>query len=112
MGLLSLIVWLPLLGTIAILFVPKDQVQPIRWIALAVSGLSFLLACSLAQDFDLASGSVQFAEKLQWVPEMGMSYAVGVDGVSLAMVLLTTLIRPICLLASMSKTDCVKAYFA
>ena len=41
-----------------------------------------------------------------------MSYAVGVDGVSLAMVLLTTLIRPICLLASMSKTDCVKAYFA
>ena len=112
MGLLSFIVWLPLLGALAILFVPKDQVQPIRWIALAASGLSFLLACSLALKFDMVSGGLQFAEKLQWVPEMGMAYALAVDGVSLSMVLLTTLITPICLLASLSMTDSVKAYFA
>ena len=112
MGLLSLIVWLPLLGALAILFLPKEQAQPIRWIALAASGLSFLLACTLALKFDLASGGLQFAEKLQWVPEMGMSYALAVDGISLSMVLLTTLITPICLLASASITESVKAYFA
>ena len=112
MGLLSLIVWLPLLGALVILFVPKGQTQPIQMIALACSGLSFLLSCYMAFNFDMTTGGLQFAENLQWVPEMGMAYSLAVDGISLPMILLTTLITPACLIASLGMTDRVKAYFA
>lgn len=111
MGLLSLIVWLPLLAALVILFVPKEQTQLIRWIAIGASAFSFVLACVLALNFNLAGGALQFAEKLKWVPEMGMAYSIALDGISLPMVLLTTLITPICLLASTSVTESVKAYF-
>ena len=112
MGILSLIVWLPLLGALAILFVPKDQTRIIHMIALGAAGLSFILSCKVLLDFDMTSGGLQFGEKMQWVPEMGMAYALAVDGISLPMVLLTTFITLACLVASLSMTDRVKAYFA
>ncbi len=112
MPILSLIIWVPLLGAMAILFVPKDQTQLIRNIALVCSFISFALSCFLLTNFDLTTGGLQFAERLQWVPEMGMSYSLAVDGLSLSMILLTTLITLGCLIASSSLTDGVKAYFS
>lgn len=112
MGILSLIVWLPLLGALAILFMPKDQTRNIQMIALTFSGLSFALACSLLFSFNYTTGGLQFAEHLPWVPEMGMTYSLALDGISLPMVLLTTLITPCCIIASLNMTDRVKAYFA
>lgn len=111
MGLLSLTIWVPLLGALAILFVPKEQTRPIQMIALISSGLSFVLSCFMATKFDMASGKLQFVENLQWVPEMGMTYSVGLDGISLPMILLTTLITPACIIASLGMTDRIKAYF-
>jgi NADH-quinone oxidoreductase subunit M len=112
MGLLSLIIWLPLLGAAAILFVPPAQTRAIRTIALAAAGLSFLLSLYAAANFDTTTGAMQFVESLAWVPEMGMAYTLGLDGLSLPMVLLTTFISLACLLASAGMTDRVKAYFA
>lgn len=111
MGLLSLTIWVPLLGALAILFVPKEQTRPIQMIGLISSGLSFVLSCFMATKFDMASGKLQFVENLQWVPEMGMTYSVGLDGISLPMILLTTLITPACIIASLGMTDRIKAYF-
>jgi len=112
MPILSLIIWLPLLGAVAILFVPKEQTGLIHKIAIACASLSFLLACYLLINFDMTTGGLQFAESVQWVPEMGMTYSLAADGLSLSMILLTTLITIACLIASFSITDRVKAYFA
>jgi len=112
MPILSLIIWLPLLGAAAIIFVPKDQTKTIHTIALSCASLSFALSVYMLTNFDIASGGLQFVESLQWVPEMGMTYSLGVDGLALSMILLTTLITIACLIASLSLTDRVKAYFA
>ncbi len=112
MSILSLIIWIPLLGAVAILFVPKEQTGLIQKIALSAASVSFLLSVYLLSKFDLTSGELQFVESLQWVPEMGMTYSLAVDGLSLSMILLTTLITIACLVASLSLTDRVKAYFA
>ena len=112
MGLLSLIIWLPLLGAAAILFVPPAQLRAIRTIALASAGASFVLSLYAAANFDTATGAIQFVESVAWVPEMGMAYSLGIDGLSLPMILLTTFISLACLLASVGLTDRAKAYFA
>ncbi len=112
MPILSSIIWLPLLGAAAILFVPKQQTQLIQMIALVCASISFILSLFLLVNFDQSNGGLQFAESLQWVPEMGMTYSLAVDGLSLAMILLTTLITIACLIASFSIKDRVKAYFA
>jgi len=112
MSILSLIIWLPLLGAAVILFMPKEQTRRIQMIGLVFSSISFLLACILLVKFDMTAGGLQFVESLQWVPEMGMTYSLAVDGLSLSMILLTTLITIACLIASFSITDRVKAYFA
>lgn len=112
MGILSLTIWLPLLGALAILFLPNDKTRPIQMVALAASIGSFALACVMAMNFNRVGGGLQFQEVLAWVPEMGMTYSLAVDGISLPMILLTTFITPLCLVASMSLTDRVKPYFA
>ena len=113
MGILSAIIWLPLLGAVAILFLPQQQIRLIQGVALACASASLVLSWGLLASFDAANPALQFVEKLQWVPEMGMTYSVGVDGLSLPMVLLTTLLTVVSLIASVSSiTERVKAYFA
>jgi len=112
MGTLSTILWIPLLGAIVICFLPKQQLKAIQFVALICAGISFLLGWSLLGSFDASSSALQFVEKLPWVPELGMTYSLGVDGLSLPMVLLTTLITPACLIASLGMTERMKAYFA
>jgi len=112
MPVLSLLIWIPLLGAAVILFVPKEQTKLIQKIALTCASVSFLLSVYLLANFKQTTGGLQFTESLQWVPEMGMTYSLGVDGLSLSMIVLTTLITVACLLASLTLTDRVKAYFA
>ena len=112
MGILSTILWLPALTAIVVLLLPARSTTAIRGVALAGSGVSFALAWNLLGSFDRMSAVPQFAERLTWVPEMGMTYALGVDGVSLPMVLLTTLITLLALVASGSIGERIKQYFA
>ena len=113
MGILSLIIWLPLVGAVVILFLSQKQIRLIQSVALASAGASLALSWNLLTSFDTAKPALQFVERLQWVPEMGMTYSIGVDGLSLPMVLLTTLLSLVSLVASVSSiTERTKAYFA
>ena len=101
-----------MIGALIILGLPGLQVRMIQMVAIATSAASFVLAWSLLASFDQSSAALQFVERLSWVPEMGMTYAIGVDGLSFPMVLLTTLMSLVAIVASTRITERVKAYFA
>lgn len=111
MPLLSLILWLPLLGALSIACLPPSRQHWIRPAALANSGLVLALAVALLFLFDSGNSQVQLAESLPWNPRLGSSYALGVDGLSLPMVLLAALLSFVALLASHSLTQRIKGYY-
>jgi NADH-quinone oxidoreductase subunit M len=96
--LLSLIIFLPLLGMVMLAFVKSLSAS--RWIALGATLADLLLALVLWGRFDRNSVGMQFVERVEWMPTFKINYALGVDGISLLMVLLTTLLCPLCVLGS------------
>jgi NADH-quinone oxidoreductase subunit M len=101
--LLSLVTFLPLAGAAIILFVRGDDAvvaQNARWAALWTSLIVFALSLILWFRFDTGTADFQFAERLEWLPEFGVGYRMGVDGISVLFVLLSTALTPICILAS------------
>jgi NADH-quinone oxidoreductase subunit M len=109
-SLLSLILFIPTLGALALVFLPGEQKNLIRWTAFIISLLPFGLSLFLWSQFDPAAAGFQFEEKAVWFQAVASSYHLGVDGLSLTMVLLTTLLTPVSILASFSIDDRVKAY--
>jgi NADH-quinone oxidoreductase subunit M len=101
--LLSLVTFLPLAGALIIMSVRGDEevvARNARWTALWTSLIVFLLSLILWARFDQSSAGFQFEEKLSWLPEFGVGYHMGVDGISVLFVLLSTALTPICILAS------------
>jgi NADH-quinone oxidoreductase subunit M len=101
--LLSTLIWLPTLGAAALLLLDGRDTRRIRQVALAVTTVTFAVSLLLWIGFDRARPGMQFVEQRAWIPGAGISYHVGVDGISLLLVLLTTLLTPLCLLASWSQ---------
>src|SRR5512140_2319317 len=99
---LSLILFFPVLAAVIILLLPGNSPKAIRWTALGLSLVPFLLTVYLWTQFQSGQPGYQFQDQLEWYPAINSSYHVGVDGLSLSMVLLTTLLTPIALLASFS----------
>ncbi len=100
---LSLVTFLPLVGAFFCLIVngPKEAVdRNCRSAALITSLATFLISLFLWIRFDGTKASFQFEEKFDWVPALGIGYHMGIDGISLFFVLLSTLLTPICILAS------------
>jgi NADH-quinone oxidoreductase subunit M len=100
---LSLLIVLPLVGAGFILFIRgEDKVvaDNVRSVALWTSGIEFVLSLFLWFGFDPDNAGFQFAETIEWMPGLDIAYRVGVDGISVLFVLLTTLLTPICVLAS------------
>jgi len=101
---LSIVTFLPLAG--ALLFVlpiagePEIVARNARWGALWTSLVTFAFSLFLWFGFDRGSAEFQFVERVDWMPEFGMAYHMGVDGISMPFVLLSTLLTPICILAS------------
>ncbi len=108
--LLSLILFVPSIAALVMLFFPAQQVKLIRWTAFLSSLIPFGLSLVLWFNFDPNQPGHQFVEKYVWYEAIGSSVHLGVDGLSLTMVLLTTLLTPLAILASFSITDRVKAY--
>ncbi|MYJ54534.1 MAG: NADH-quinone oxidoreductase subunit M, partial [Nitrospira sp. SB0672_bin_25] len=94
---LTLVVFLPLLGVAAILLVEEALA---KWVALGVSSLGFVVSLAPWILFDESTPAMQFVETHQWIASPSINYAVGVDGISLPLVLLTTLLTPLCVLVS------------
>src|SRR6185369_6402832 len=100
---LSLVTFLPLVGAFFCLIVngPKEAVERnCRSIAIVTSGVTFLISLILWARFDPTKAGFQFEERLDWVPALGIGYHMGIDVISLFFVLLSTLLTPICILAS------------
>ncbi len=109
-GVLSQIVFLPTLGALILLLIPRRATQALFNTALLVSTLTFLLSLGILGLFDGDSGQMQMVERYAWIPAFGIDYFVGIDGLSLFLVLLTTLLGPIVILASWTIKENVKEY--
>ena len=96
--LISWMIAIPILG-IGILAFFRDE-ESIRRIALGVTMVEVLLSLILCTSFDLSLQGMQFVERVQWMPTFNIQYAVGVDGISILMVMLTVLLCPLCVLCS------------
>ncbi len=96
---LSLVLFLPLAGMLLLLCLPSRQ-QVTRLTAVISSGLALLASCWLAAVFSTSAVGFQFVERASWIPAIGAQYLIGVDGISLLLVLLTTLITFIAIIAS------------
>jgi NADH-quinone oxidoreductase subunit M len=107
---LTTILLFPVLAAVVILFFPKDEVKLIRWTALIASLIPLILSIWLWMRFDSNAVGFQFTEQYPWYQAINSSFFVGVDGLSLTMVLLTTLLTPISILASFKIEDRVKAF--
>ncbi len=98
---LSFLVFFPAIGAILVLWVPPARARLARWLAFAVASVEFLASIPLFTDFQ-AGGGFQFEERAEWIPAIGASYHLAVDGVSLLLVLLTTLLSAVSVLSSFS----------
>jgi NADH-quinone oxidoreductase subunit M len=100
---LSLITWLPLIGCLVMMLVRGDEktvATNARWTALWTSLLVMVLSLVLWVKFDTSEAGFQFNERVTWLPEYKVAYSMGVDGISVLFVLLSTVLTPICILAS------------
>jgi NADH-quinone oxidoreductase subunit M len=109
--LLTLLVVLPLAGLLAISMIDRRHEALVRTMALAASVLVFAATLVLWWRFDGSSASFQFTERHAWIPSFGIDYSVGVDGISLFLVVLTGFLTPLALLSSWDSVhDRVKAF--
>ncbi len=106
---LTIILFIPTVVALGILFVPGKKVGVIRWTAFCASLLSFILSLIVWSQFN-PSGGFQFEVKVVWYQALNSSFHLGIDGISLTMMLLTTLLTPLAILASYSIKEKVKAY--
>ena len=100
MGLLSLAIWMPIAFGVILLVLGRDsQARAVRWLALVGSLASFLVTLPLYSGFALGSSAMQFVEKAPWIERFNVHYHLGVDGISLWLVLLTAFINVIVVIA-------------
>jgi NADH-quinone oxidoreductase subunit M len=110
--LLTFILFFPTAAALVILLLPRENTGLIRWTALIASLVPLVLSLALWQGFDPGGEKFQYIEQAVWYPAIHSSYHLGIDGIALTMVLLTTLLTPLALLASFSITERVKAYMS
>ena len=100
---LSLLTFLPLIGGLFILTIRGDEkvvTRNARYVALWTSLINFLLSLFIWVNFDSTTSEFQFVEFAIWMPDLNINYKMGIDGISMLFVLLTTLLSPLCVLAS------------
>jgi NADH-quinone oxidoreductase subunit M len=107
---LTLILFTPVLSAVVLFLLPEDQKSLLRWTALILSLIPLALSLVLWFGFDRGQAGFQFQEQYLWYPAINSSYHLGVDGISLTMVLLTTFLTPVAILASFNIKDRVKSY--
>ncbi|HEY3278844.1 MAG TPA: NADH-quinone oxidoreductase subunit M [Syntrophorhabdaceae bacterium] len=110
--LLSILIFFPLLGAVLLLFADRKRTLFIKVFTLVISLIEFVISLPLFFLFDEKAKVMQFVEKAQWFPEWGISYFLGIDGISLLLVMLTTFLTIICVLCSWeSIEERVKEYY-
>ena len=109
---LSVVVFAPLLGVPIILLLQRHRHGAIKWTALVVSVITFLLSLIVVFNFNSGDHNIQFVERVRWIEVWGIDYFVGVDGISIWLLMLTTLISPIAIVSSFTAIEeRVKEYY-
>jgi len=108
---LSLLIFFPLVGAFVLLLIKKENLGALRTVAFIISIVEFAFSLPLFFAFDTTTAAMQFVESTWWVQAYGISYKLGIDGISLLLVLLTTFLTVLCILCSWSAiTFRVKEY--
>lgn len=110
MAILSALLWTPALGALLLVLIPGHKTRSIRWAGNLFTGLALLLACLLLKAFDADDSALQFSEFYPLNPKLGSAYALGVDGLSMPMLVLATLLTSVALLSSLAIVDSIKGY--
>ena len=111
--LLSLLIWLPIFGGALVLALGERRAQAARWVSLAVALAVFLLSLPLFAGFDYAAVGLQFVERREWIPAYDIQYHLGADGISVALIVLTTLTTALVLVGAWTAIDRrVNQYYA
>ncbi|MDH5559594.1 MAG: NADH-quinone oxidoreductase subunit M [Deltaproteobacteria bacterium] len=112
---LSWIIFIPLLGVPILFFLPREKG---KWVALVATIIDFIVAIPLFLEYDKSLKGVtklsefQFIEQFQWIPSLGVDYLLGVDGISISMILLTLIIGVVAVLASWNINKYERGYFS
>lgn len=111
-NLLALVLFAPLVGMAIVLLMPGDEKKLIRWTAFLISLVPLALSLLLWFEYDIGVPGYQFELQSVWYAPINASFYLGVDGISVSMVLLTTVLAPVAILASFGIEDRVKMYMA
>ena len=107
---LTIVTFLPLFGAIILLFINGEKQERIKRVALAIAVIDFIISLPLFILFKSDTSEFQFVQNVPWIKEFGISYHVGIDGISLFLFLLTSFLSLICILASWNIKDRIKEY--
>jgi NADH-quinone oxidoreductase subunit M len=111
-NLLTYLIFSPLVGVVLLLLIGKTNFSALRWIALLTTAGTFLLSLLLFIRYDIAESGFQFYQEVAWIDSVDIAYRVGVDGISILLVMLTAFLMPIAVVASWSSIAYrVKEYF-
>ncbi|HEY5807547.1 MAG TPA: NADH-quinone oxidoreductase subunit M, partial [Povalibacter sp.] len=94
------LMWLPILGGVALLVLGERSIAAGRWIALATTLVTFALSLLLYTNFDTTTAEMQFVERLPWISALNSWYALGIDGIAMPLIILTTFITPLVVIAA------------
>lgn len=103
--LITYLILIPFIGSFLILFFKKGQENIIRYTAVAISTIAFIVSLIIYFQFDSANSGFQFIDKFQWIEGLNIHYHVGIDGMSMLLVLLTTFLTPLTLISSWSSIE-------
>ncbi|MGH8174646.1 MAG: complex I subunit 4 family protein, partial [Steroidobacter sp.] len=102
---LSVLIWLPILGGVLMLALGERAVGLGRWITLLTTAATFGISTLLYTNFDLTTAQMQFVEEREWITAFNAWYSLGVDGIAMPLILLTTFITPLVVIASWTVID-------
>jgi NADH-quinone oxidoreductase subunit M len=110
--LISIVTFLPLVGAVILFFVKRENTELMKRFTLVWTILTFVVSLGFVIGFRTADPGFQFYESLPWIPQIGVGYQVGLDGINLLLILLTTGLMPLAVLSSFNAiTDRVKEYY-
>jgi NADH-quinone oxidoreductase subunit M len=109
---LTIVMFFPLAGALLLLLLPKNSTSLIRLLANVIGFVAFLISLPLVMWFDADNGELQFVERAEWIPSIGVNYHLGIDGISLLLIILTTALGFLAILCSWSAIEeRVKEYY-
>lgn len=116
MIILTLLLAIPVIGAIILLCLPKENEELIKWSALGIALVCFVLSLPLYLAYNnapVSEAGYRFVEQYQWIPQLNISYHIGIDGLSLFLVIMTTFLTVIAIASSWTAiTEELKAYYA